>query len=240
MSHSLEFLKLLAHDVRWQLIKALTMSDYRVQELVEQVDQPMNLVSYHLKKLREERVVITRRSDSDARDVYYSLDLERLGALYREAGRALHPVLGEMSSEHGIPQKPLRVLFVCTHNSARSQMAEALMRQIGGERIQVWSAGSQPTNIHPDTIRTMDALGIDIRGQKSEGLEAYTGQAFDVVITVCDRAREVCPTFPGDAQQVHWSLPDPTIITDEAERSRAFQGIARQLQARIRYLLRGI
>jgi ArsR family transcriptional regulator, arsenate/arsenite/antimonite-responsive transcriptional repressor / arsenate reductase (thioredoxin) len=239
MSHSLEFLKLLAHDVRWNLLKALTVSDYRVQELVEQIDQPMNLVSYHLKKLRDDAVVVTRRSDSDARDVYYSLDMERLGALYREAGRALHPVLGDSLSDD-VLQKPLRVLFVCTHNSARSQMAEALMRQMGGERVQVWSAGSHPTGIHPDTIRTMDAMGIDIRGQESNALSLYVGQAFDVVITVCDRAREVCPTFPGDAQQVHWSLPDPSIIMDEDERIRAFHEIARQLQVRIRYFLRGI
>src|SRR4249920_2800199 len=88
-----EFIKLLAHDLRWGLLKALTTSDHRVQELVLLIGQPMNLVSYHLKKLREDGVVTTRRSEADGRDIYYSLDLGKLRTLYQAAGGALHPAL---------------------------------------------------------------------------------------------------------------------------------------------------
>lgn len=239
MSHSLEFLKLLAHDMRWDLLQALAVSDYRVNELVEQLDQPMNLVSYHLKKLRDEALVVTRRSDADARDVYYHLDVDRLGSLYHTAGEALHPVLGEVQPQ-AVIRTGLRVLFLCTNNSARSQMAEAIMRRMAGEFIEVYSAGSQPTQIHPDTIKTLDELGIDVRSQQSQPLSLYESQPFDFVITVCDRAREGCPTFPGNGQQIHWSLPDPVMIENEAERRERFRWTAQELQSRIRIFLKAI
>ncbi len=234
-----EFIKLMAHQVRWRLVKALSTSDHRVQELVVLVDQPMNLVSYHLKKLREDGVVTTRRSDADARDVYYRLDLGSLRSLYRAAGAALHPVLtAEPSPLPAMTALPhARVLFVCTHNSARSQMSEGLMRRLAGEQIEVFSAGSHPTRLHPDAVRTMDALGIDIRGQQSKHLREFDGQSFDYVITVCDRAREVCPEFPGEREQIHWGFSDPAEIEDAAERRRIFGQIAHQLQTRITYFL---
>jgi ArsR family transcriptional regulator, arsenate/arsenite/antimonite-responsive transcriptional repressor / arsenate reductase (thioredoxin) len=233
-----EFIKLLAHDLRWQLLKALTRGDQRVQELVEQVAEPMNLVSYHLKKLRHEGVVSMRRSEADGRDIYYSLDMGKLRDLYQAAGAALHPRVGgatPMPSTGSIPA--VRVLFVCTHNSARSQMAEALMRHLAGEQLQVYSAGSHPTQLHPDAIRSMDALGIDIRGQQSKDLGQFEGQAFDTVITVCDRAREICPVFPGAADQIHWGFVDPTKIEDAVTRRHAFDQIAQQLTTRIEYFL---
>lgn len=233
-----EFIKLLAHDLRWQLLKTLSVSDQRVQELVDHVGEPMNLVSYHLKKMRDDGIVAVRRSEADGRDVYYSLDMNRVRDLYQAAGMALHPAVGGTvvfsAPEFSIPQ---RVLVVCTHNSARSQMAEGLLRHIGGQGVEVYSAGSHPTQLHPDAIAAMDALGIDIRGQASKSLSEFEEQAFQYVITVCDRAREVCPVFPGEGESIHWGFPDPTRIEDAAERRRAFANIARQLSSRVEYFL---
>ncbi len=233
-------LRLLAHDLRWNMLKALTVGDYRVQELVDLVNEPMNLVSYHLKKLRDDGLVNTRRSDADGRDVYYSLDLDNLCQLYREAGASLHPALQFDPTPAdlitAVPDK-VRVLFVCTHNSARSQMAEGLMRHITPNSIDVHSAGSHPTHLHPDAVRTMDALGINIRGQAAKHFTDYEGHTFDYVITVCDLAREVCPTFPGDGQQIHWGFPDPAKIDDPAARTQAFEQTALRLKSRITHFL---
>jgi ArsR family transcriptional regulator, arsenate/arsenite/antimonite-responsive transcriptional repressor / arsenate reductase (thioredoxin) len=231
-----EFIRLLAHDLRWSLLKALTVSDYRVHELVEWVDQPMNLVSYHLKKMRDDALVTMRRSEADGRDVYYSLDLNRLRDLYRTAGRRLHPTLDADAEQKTISQTA-RVLFLCTHNSARSQMAEGLMRHLSVGQIDVSSAGSHPTQVHPNAIKTMDTLGIDIRKQRPKSLNTFENQAFDYVITVCDKAREVCPLFPGQAQQIHWGFPDPVAIDDEVEQAGAFEEIAQRLKSRIESFL---
>lgn len=230
-----EFIRLLAKDLRWSLIKLLVVGDYRVHELVERIAQPMNLVSYHLKKMRDDALVTTRRSDADRRDVYYSLNLERLRELYLAAGSALHLSLGQQR-DTGEPVTA-QVLFVCTHNSARSQMAEALLRHLSGGIVHTYSAGSHPTRIHPEAIRTMDRLGIDLRGQRSRHLSEFEGQAFDYVITVCDRAREVCPVFPGDGQQLHWGFSDPVTIADPDQRAVAFEQTALRLQSRIGYFL---
>jgi len=232
-----EVIKILAHDLRWRLAQSLAMSDYRVNELVKIVDHPLNLVSYHLRQLRDSRLVTTRRSEADRRDIYYSLDLEYLSRLYRSAGAAIHPTLvGPRDNDSPLASKP-RVLFVCTHNSARSQMAEGLMRHLSDGQVDVSSAGSDPRAIHQDAIRTMDALGIDIRSQRAQGFGDFVGRPFDTIITVCDRAREICPTFPGAGQFMHWGLPDPTMYQDDAERRQAFAETARGLQARIEHYL---
>ena len=233
-----EFIKLLANDVRWGLLKALTTSDHQVNELVTLLQQPMNLVSYHLKKMRDEALVTTRRSEADGRDVYYSLDLNRLRQLFIETEQALHPAMGVMLPTFD-PKSLLHqsVLFVCTHNSARSQMAEGLLRHLSYGRLEVTSAGSHPTAVHPDAIRAMDQFGIDIRQQHSRLLDNFKGQPFDIVITVCDKAREVCPTFPGSGQQMHWGFPDPVSIVDDDERAEAFEFTAQRLKSRIEYFL---
>ncbi|NWG16206.1 MAG: ArsR family transcriptional regulator [Chloroflexi bacterium] len=232
------FIKLLANDLRWTLLKFLVAGDHRVQELAELIAQPVNLVSYHLKKLRDEDVVQVRRSEADARDIYYSLNLDRLYEQYQAAGRALHPAFAETHQMPlATPSDPIRVLFVCTHNSARSQMAEALMRFMGAGRVEAHSAGSHPGDIHPDTITTMARMGIDLGGQRAKHLSVFEAQPFDYVITVCDRAREVCPAFPGAGQQIHWGFPDPTAIDDQAERLAAFEDIAGRLRSRIGYFL---
>lgn len=236
------FLKLLSHDVRWQIIAALTESDRRVQELVEGLQRPQNLISYHLRQLREGQVITERRSSADGRDVYYSLDITQLRALYIASGQALHPGLTpaeyEPADEKGNEAKrPFRVLFLCTHNSARSQLAEGILRASGGSQVEVFSAGNEPGHVHPTAVRAAAALQIDISGQRSRHMDEFAGQHFDYVITVCDRVREVCPVFPGDPQQIHWSFPDPAAVTgSDDEQFQAFFQTARELSTRINYL----
>ena len=231
---------LLAHKLRWQIVMALTASDYRVQELIGLLKQPANLVSYHLKRLRQARVVRERRSSADGRDIYYSLDVDKLRALYLASGEALHPALTESAPQtqtQAAARKPIRILFLCTHNSARSQMAEALTRYVGKGHIEAFSAGTEPSRVHPDAIKAMKKLGIDISGQRSKHLDEFRNQKFNYVITVCDRAREMCPIFPGDPEQIHWSFPDPTAEQNAAKREQLFMDTATQLMTRINYLV---
>jgi protein-tyrosine-phosphatase len=198
----------------------------------------MNLVSYHLKLLRDEALVSARRSEADRRDLYYSLNLERLGRWYQLAGAALHPGLSARPDDFDAARiPPQRVLFICTANSARSQMAEALARALSGGRLIVSSAGSHPGTLHPDAVATMAEWGIDIRGQHSRGLDTVAGRRFDYVITVCDRAREVCPDFGAGSARLHWSLPNPAVIDDAAARAAAFRATAAALHQRLRYFL---
>ena len=237
------FLKLLADEQRWKLLEALAFSDRRVQELVRVLQQPQNLVSYHLRKLREHALVKERRSAADRRDVYYSLDLDRLKGMLMSTGEALHPGLGEEpAGDRDVPLTqagtPVRVLFLCTHNSARSQMAEGILRHMAGDKVEVASAGTEVTRVHPLAARTMEARGIDISGQRSKHLDEYLDQPFDYVITVCDRASETCPVFPGAPERIHWSIPDPSGVEgDDKTREAAFQRAADELLTRIRYLL---
>jgi protein-tyrosine-phosphatase/DNA-binding transcriptional ArsR family regulator len=232
-------LKLLAHDLRWGLVSALTHSDLRVTELVRLLDQPMNLVSYHLRQLREQQLVTERRSSADSRDVYYSLDIDLLRTRFLAAGAALHPALASQpGTAHPVNDaQPVRILFLCTHNSARSQMAEGIMRQLGGSRVAVFSAGSEPSEIHPEAVRALAARGIEIGQQRSKHLSEFAGQTFDYVITVCDRVREQCPHFSSDPEQIHWSFADPAAADQAGARERAFAQTAQQLTTRIRYLL---
>src|SRR5437660_8631936 len=106
-----------------------------------------------------------------------------------------------------------RVLFICTHNSARSQMAEGLLRHLGGDRFAAFSAGTEATHVRPLAIRAMAELGIDISDHESKTLERYLDQPFDKVITVCDQANEACPVFFGARERLHWSFPDPSEAT---------------------------
>jgi arsenate reductase len=102
-----------------------------------------------------------------------------------------------------------RVLFVCTGNKARSQMAEGLLRHFAGDRFEVHSAGTQPSGLAEETVAVMREIGIDVSGQRSKHVEGYAGQSFDYVITVCDSARQACPIFPGDGRRLHWDVEDP-------------------------------
>lgn len=115
----------------------------------------------------------------------------------------------------------LRVLFICTHNSARSQMAEGLLRAEADDRFDVYSAGTEATFVRPEAIAVMDELGIDISSQWSKTLEGYLPERWDHVITVCDDANEACPVFPGMAARDHWSLPDPSKAAGTTEEQLA-------------------
>ena len=130
-----------------------------------------------------------------------------------------------------------RVLFLCTHNSARSQMAEGLLRKVAGDQFEVFSAGTEATRVHPLAIEAMREVGIDIGGHRSKTLEELSGKRFDYVITVCDRANESCPVFPSDTERIHWSFDDPSAATGtNEERLRAFRNVREGLQQRLRFL----
>jgi arsenate reductase (thioredoxin) len=131
-----------------------------------------------------------------------------------------------------------RVLFLCTHNSARSQMAEGLLGYLAGDRFEPFSAGTEATRVRPEAVEAMREIGVDISGQRSETLDRYLDQPFDYVVTVCDDANESCPVFPGAKRRLHWSLPDPSGV-EGRERLPAFREARDGIRARIEAELLG-
>ena len=237
-----DFLKLLAHDLRWKILTLLARSDYSGQEFVRLLEQPQNLISYHLRKLHDQRLVREHRSTADERSIYYSLDLDTVRSLYQTTGEALHPALGVIETTPPLQAQPdlhaQRVLFLCTENSARSQMAEALLRHLSNGHVEAYSAGSHPTQLHPMARQVLEAGEIDTKDLRSKSIDEFTGQSFDVIVTVCDRVRESCPTFPGDPECIHWSFADPATVEGSLEeRYRAFEQTSLQLTTRLRFLL---
>ena len=131
-----------------------------------------------------------------------------------------------------------RVIFICTHNSARSQMAEGLLRHLAGERYEVFSAGTQATRVNPLAIKAMAEKGIDISQHTSDHIDNYMGLEFDYVVTVCDNANESCPYFPANKTKWHWSFEDPSAATGtEEERLAKFRAIRDQIEKRLQVLL---
>ena len=127
-----------------------------------------------------------------------------------------------------------RVLFLCTHNSARSQMAEGLLRHLGGDGIDVASAGTEARGVHPLAVRAMAELGIDLRGHTSKTLERFVGERWDDVITVCDSANESCPVFPSARRRLHWSFDDPSAaVGSDEQRLAVFRRFRDDIRARI-------
>lgn len=245
------FLRLAGDPLRWRLLSELARSDRRVGELTALVGQPQNAVSYHLGRLRAGGLVSVRRSSADGRDSYYRIDLPRCGQLLAATGAALHPGLAASSASPATPASPAgaaarrrrraaRVLFLCTGNSARSQIAEALLAQVAGERVEVASAGSQPKALHPNAVRVMRGYGIDLSGRRSKHLDEFTGRRLDYVITLCDKVREVCPEFPGGPVAIHWSIPDPAAGGPGRASYPAFRAVAADLHTRIAYLAQAI
>jgi ArsR family transcriptional regulator, arsenate/arsenite/antimonite-responsive transcriptional repressor / arsenate reductase (thioredoxin) len=238
------FLRLAGHALRWRLLSELARSDRRVGELCELADRRQSLVSYHLRRLRDAGLVSMRRSAADGRDTYYVLDLARCGELLSSAGVSLHPGLApaprpRARREGGLPLA--RVLFLCTGNSSRSQIAEALAEQLSGGAVRAASAGSRPKPLHPNAVRVMREHGIDLSGHRSKHLSEFAGQRFDYVISLCDRVREVCPEFPGAPELIHWSIPDPAREPGSDEETLpAFERTAAELCTRIGFFIEAI
>jgi protein-tyrosine-phosphatase len=238
------FLRLAGHPLRWRLLSELARSDRRVGELCALAGRRQSLISYHLRQLRDGGLVSMRRSAADGRDSYYVLDLATCGELLSSAGVALHPGLAatprtRAAREHGAALA--RVLFLCTGNSARSQIAEALCEQLSGGAVSAASAGSHPKPLHPNAVKVMRERDIDLAGRRSKHVSEFAGQRFDCVISLCDRVREVCPEVPDWPELIHWSIPDPARApgTDE-ETLSAFERTATELCTRIRFLIDAI
>lgn len=238
-----EFVRLAAHPLRWQLLSVLAGGDHRVRELVREVDQPQNLVSYHLRLLRAGGLVTAARSSFDGRDSYYHLDLDRCADMLAEVGAALHPALCRNlppGADTTGRKRPPAVLFVCTGNSARSPIAEALLRRHGADSVDVTSAGTRPRpHLHPHTVRVLaEQFGIEVSGQEPRHLDSLAGRRFDHVITLCDRAREACPELPHQPRRIHWSISDPATAGDtDPAAYRAFRRTAENIDSRVRHLL---
>ena len=173
--------------------------------------------------LADQRAAIARQRDDLDRLEGELIDLEMTIAA---AGRARR--------KEPVPD-PIRVLFVCTHNSARSQLAEALLGRYGGADFEVHSAGTEATRVNPLAIRVLAESGIDWAAARSKVITEFLDQRFDYVITVCDRARETCPVFPGSTNTLHWGLDDPSEVegTDD-ERLAAFRRTEQEIAARLR------
>jgi protein-tyrosine-phosphatase/DNA-binding transcriptional ArsR family regulator len=232
------FLRLAGHPLRWRLLSELASSDRRVGELCALAGRRQSLVSYHLRQLRDGGLVSARRSLADGRDTYYVLDLPRCRELLGSAGASLHPGL---APHPAAGQAQARVLFLCTGNSARSQIAEALAERLSGGAVRAASAGSHPKPLHPNAVRVMRERGLDLADRRSKHLSEFTGRSFDYVVSLCDRLREVCPEFPGSPETIHWSLRDPAREPGtDAETLPAFERTAAELETRIGFLLEAI
>src|SRR5512133_648697 len=237
------FVRLAAHPLRWRLLTGLAESDRRVRELVEVAGQPQNLISYHLRLLRGGGLVTAHRSSFDARDSYYHLDLEGCAHALNAVGIALHPALRfaptpPSATCAGRPVRP-RVLFACTGNSARSPIAEALLRHRTGGQVEVISAGSHPKpRIHPNAARVLrEQYDIDIADHLPRHLDTVARRHFDYVISLCDKVREVYPEFSDQPRLIHWSIPDPAAGDTDRQSYPAFRRTAAEIDTRIRYLL---
>ena len=239
-------MRLLANPLRWRLLRELVHSDRAVRELTELLGERQSLVSYHLRLLRAGGLVRARRSSADGRDSYYTVDLAGCREQLQAAGGALHPGLGLAAAppparrSQDAPGRRLRVLFLCTGNSARSQIAEALLESMSEGRVAAASAGSHPKPLHPNAVRVDE--GSRDRHQRRTGPNPSTSSPrspLTVVVTLCDRVREVCPDFPSHPDLVHWSVPDPVLAgPDDRATVPAFEQLATELETRIGFLLR--
>lgn len=176
--------------------------------------------------IADQRAAIARQRDDLARLDGELIDLQ---ATIAAAGRARGRRRPRMAG------KPIRVLFVCTGNSARSQIAEAVLGRLGGADFEVYSAGTKPKGVNPNTVQILESAGFDWSGARSKSVDEFAGQSFDYVITVCDRARQTCPTFPGSQNTLHWGLDDPAEVEgSDAEKLAAFQRTYMEVNQRVR------
>jgi len=174
--------------------------------------------------IAEQRAAVARQRSDLAR---LDAELDDLEATISAAGRATQ---GGVT----VPDVPIRVLFVCTGNSARSQLAEALLTRHGGPAFEVHSAGTEPRGVSPYTVRALAAVGIDWSSARSKSVYEFLGRPFDYVVTVCDRARQVCPVFPGSYNSLHWGLEDPAEVEGtDAEKLAAFERTRMEVMMRL-------
>ena len=249
MASSPEVLGVLAHDLRWTIVRLLVPGDLRTSELVSSTGQAPSLVSYHLTRLRDAGLVSARRSTADGRDSYHALDLDALGQAVAGLAWGIHPALigpalvPDAARRAADPPRPgsgspasATVLFICSGNSARSPMAAGWLNHLGAGRVTARSAGVTPRPLNPLAVAAMAEHGVDISGHQATRLDAWAaGDSFTRVITLCDRARENCGELPAAPAAVHWSVPDPARA--HPPDLDAFRATARELRSRIRYLL---
>jgi len=234
------FLELVGDPLRWALLSALAGSDHRVGELTTVTGKGQSLVSYHLGQLRTAGLVSARRSSADGRDTYYRAELGRCRDLF---GRAAARLLPGLQLQHLAPEprpggRAPRVLFLCTGNSARSQMAEALAERRSEGTIVARSAGSHPKALHPNAVRVMAERGIDISTRPTKHLSRFARSRFDQVITLCDKVKEICPELPGRPTTAHWSMADPSAAgADDDATYPAFVRAAEEIEERIDLLI---
>jgi arsenate reductase (thioredoxin) len=177
--------------------------------------------------IASQRAAIARQRD----------DLDRLESELADLELTIAVAVRVRSShkETAMTQQPIRVLFVCTGNSARSQIGQALLQRLGGPDFEVESAGTQPASVNPYAIRALAEVGIDWSAAVSKPLAPFLGQRFDYVITVCDRARQACPVFPGSVNSLHWGLEDPAEVEgSDEQRLETFRRTRQELTQRLR------
>jgi protein-tyrosine-phosphatase len=228
-------LQVLGHELRWQLVGQLCDSDLKVGELSAATGEAQNLVSYHLRLLRDAGLVRERRSSADGRDIYYSLDRGVVTAGLLDALTAINPGAGLVGGGASANRAGLTsVLFLCTGNSARSQIAEAMLRHVGGRNVRARSAGTHPAGVHPQVHAVLASRDIETGDLRSKSVTEFAGQAFDYVVTLCDIARSEPIELAGQPHLVHWSIPDP--VTTSGGRSRmatAFERVAKEIETRV-------
>lgn len=194
-------------------------------------------MSYHLQKPHAHGLILEHLSIADGREIYYGIHLSHNRKLFQSALLELYPSLADDSEP--LPTLPqIRVLFLCTHNGARSQMAEGFLRAKDHRQFQAFSAGTDPRAVHPNDIQAMLEHQIDLGGQQSKSLDQYVHDPFDYILTVCDRAWENCPTFPGQPVRIHWSVADPVAQEGSNEDPLpAFRAAAAELEERVEYFI---
>lgn len=250
-------LAVLADPQRLHILDLIINGIHCSSGIVERLGLAPNLVSHHLKVLREAGLVDIERDPADRRWIYYVPDIRQLTEVQFLLSHLLHPARIQaradecgpsqgalpydppahltMEKEHPMNNKA-KIIFLCTGNSARSQMAEAFMKKYAGDLFEVHSAGIEPKGVNPYTVRVMDEAGIDISGYQSKGVRQYLGHVnFGYVVTVCDHAEENCPTvFLTQGKHLHWSFEDPAAFQGTEEETLAkFSQIRDQIETRI-------
>jgi protein-tyrosine-phosphatase/DNA-binding transcriptional ArsR family regulator len=239
------FIRLVGHPLRWRLLAELATSDRRVRELVESVGEPQNLVSYHLRVLKDAGLVTGRRSSHDGRDLYYRLEPDRCAEGLASAGARLHLDLALAAPPpHSATTRGRRsgVLFVCTGNTTRSPIAEALLRHHSGGAVTTASAGVAPgERMQPHAVRVLrERFDIDIEDSTPRSVDDVLRRTtdrrrFGRVVTLCDRARERL-VVPAGLRHTHWSVPDPADAQGSVRYS-SFVAAATEIDARVRHLI---